>query len=490
MSDPIAGLLALIVLVIPLVDSDELDPIPEVYSPVNPITVNPASYANMAALLSANPAVVAGEAHVLFDDGNYTDWGNISIKDIGGTAEARLVFRHVNANVPPWKRSGQAVFEQDQFLVTGSDVEPIGAHHIIFHGLTFSGDGIQFIERAANNIVWSECLHEAGNKANYLRIRLGAQAIKVQRCMFRNPVPVPRRDQTGVQFRLQHHNNLPSYMHDCRVLDCEFINCGDAIQVTDADEDGGYPEYDVAGLLIDGIEAYITEDYHVELETGIYAAAENAIDLKHGSLDPDKPLTIQNSRFWGYRYTDRDSAGSGSNGAIVTNQRYSKDTVFQDNIADDCVIGWFENSWFGGQGESGSRGTKLRRNIWTNIQRHSDHDDINGGVYASPQMPLDIDGDLMINCWQLSATENAGANGDHSITNCIRDKMPIGALLSEWDAGANSGERIIIRYQRKRLSGPEWRTINLGGSNVAIGSQIKHRSVQARFNTRAGKVSF
>lgn len=429
---------------VPLTDDERLDLIPELSDLSGAISIQDDSYISVAAMLADNP----GEQLFLFDPGNYEDW-DWTIRTVQGTAESRIVFAYVDTETHPLRRQEHAYLPTVLIDYT--------SEYLVFHGFTCRTEVNQQITLGwgANNITWSDCHHTRFGSYG-IRIRIGAHTNKVQRCTFFDPL-LDGGDSIGVQIQTFDWSGDEN-LHDNKILDCEFRNCVDAVQLTDQATD---KTASLDGTVIAGCDVYTTSDYYSTNGDGVRAGTENAFDLKHASLDDENPVIIENNRVWGLRYTDPSLAGSGSNGAVFTNQRYSENVIFRNNIADDCVLGVYEQPWLGGTGMSGTRNTQLSGNIWANIRPRHTNDLIGGGVYLASNMPLQIDGDQIVNCWRIAADANNETNGAHSISNCRREGSALGEMVDEWNANpTNRSGQIRVAYERRRFSGPEWAYIN------------------------------
>lgn len=397
----------LALLVVPLVGSPHLDPVPELSASASPVTVSPSLFSGWSDLFDQYGA----SSEYRFASGNYRPWGKLqTVGSFGGgngTAEQRRVFRHVS-DTPPWKRapSDQAlmpeidIWDESYWLFSGLTLNrPLifrsGSSHNVAHQLLFDG-------------CVSYCVRMHGNNCTaqriYCRDQVGsgdAPAIQIE------PVDA---DSPAV-------NN--------KVLDCEIRNFNDGVQISENEDDAFVP---VDGTVIDGNDVYLTPERWRYENGGEYADAENAFDFKAGTDDADSPILVTNNRCWGFRYTAPSiaSQGKSSSGACVTNHVASRNLLFANNIISDCPIGWIEHKWLAGVGFplDTPRGTILRNNLWANIRRYNAHDDNEGGVMHL-SVPVTIDGDRARNYWRLAKTGDASA---------------VGALPE------------IVHYERKRLS--------------------------------------
>jgi hypothetical protein len=151
-------------------------------------------------------------------------------------------------------------------------------------------------------------------------------------------------------------------IEDTVFVNNEIYNMTDGIQLIASPLND--PRYvhpvDYPGTVIAGNEIYITPEMYTDgaghfTATGLFAAAENGIDLKAGSRDPNRPVIVIGNRMWGFRYTDTLAApSSGSRGVALTGHQQTQNIVIEDNVI-------FDSNW----GISGTHwhNTSVRNNI-------------------------------------------------------------------------------------------------------------------------------
>ncbi len=424
---------------IALTDSAHIDALPEIHNPTNSVTMTPGLYSSWSAMLAANSSV----DDFVLTEGDYRHWGRLNLSGVSGTLERRKVLRYVDATTHPINRVEQAVIE---YIDVGAG-EP--CHNWVFHGLTFAASSLNHhaaIQVESSNIVWSDNLHSSYETYG-LRIRRGAKNCTVQRCVFRHPIRDACHDDVGVQIQLMHHDTIDGNMNGIRILDNEFRNCGDGVQVTD---DAGTPALSAAGLLIEGNDFYVTDAYRIPSDLGEFAVTENGIDLKHGSNDPNDPVRIRGNRFWGYRYTGSPIAGR-SNGACLTIHRFAENLVIEGNVFFDAPICWFVNVRHIDQ-DASSRNILFKGNYVHGIRVHSMRDT---GEIVWGATPETYDSNIFSSSTTLAAHTPAPATklvGNHAIDT------PLGQLATEWATGANSTstQAYGLHVELKRLTGSEW----------------------------------
>ena len=132
-----------------------------------------------------------------------------------------------------------------------------------------------------------------------------------------------------------------------KIINNEFYNCNDSIQLVRRNRlsDGAYQDANYEGTIIDGNIMYIDNkiytDGHGKLNAkGLYALAENALDMKAGSDNPNKPVLVTNNIMWGYRKSDNLSGGKRSDsGAAVVIHLGVKNIKIKSNVIFDSAQG-------------------------------------------------------------------------------------------------------------------------------------------------------
>lgn len=450
-----------LVITVPLVDDPALDPVSELSDPGTEFTVaSPASYATWGAMFTAADSANADTINL--GPGDYeAAWGimptTLSISN--GTAERRRVLRYVSST-PPWKRDSNdvAVIGQLSFFDDS---------HWIVSGLTPKSVAVVWVD--GSHITFHE--NHWSNAGGYCVRMLGSDNT-VQRTFFDtqdsqgDDAPSVHIEPSQVQSATLPSNN--------KILDNEIKDWNDGIGFT-ADKSEGIEANYIDGTIVRGNDIYLTPAKYLYENGGEYADAENAFDFKVGASDPAAPVIVANNRAWGFRFVapSLQAGGKNANGALVTNHVYSQNLLFENNICGDSPIGWIEHQWRGElpynpPGPSGiatPRGTILSGNVWYNIRPFSPSD-ISSGVYRTSTR-IAVDGDRILGARSLSSKQvGLPEFGDNSVDNVTAHGLhSLGEFATYWDDGdANTYDKIILRYQRKRLSGPEWVTIEMGSA--------------------------
>jgi len=98
------------------------------------------------------------------------------------------------------------------------------------------------------------------------------------------------------------------------------------------------------GTIVDNNHMYINNEIYTDCNgnhdiNGECAYAENAIDLKAGSNNPNNPIIISNNKMWGFRKSDRTNSYLGDPGAAIPIHYNVKNVLIRDNLIFDSVLG-------------------------------------------------------------------------------------------------------------------------------------------------------
>ncbi len=197
-------------------------------------------------------------------------------------------------------------------------------------------------------------------------------------------MPLLEDTQTGIDLRDNSSNNIIQFMraqktqwsvdervlydaaavqttHDVDIEDSinnklvhsELMNYVDGFQVV-----RGYGAYtpsaqiNAEGTLIWDNDIYITSMLYtngdgVQDANGNRAFAENAIDLKTGSLNPSNPIVIRHNRLWGYRSADNTYSHLSDTGNAIVAHYDVGYIEFEDNMIFDSEYGMVAGSPLG-----------------------------------------------------------------------------------------------------------------------------------------------
>jgi len=155
-----------------------------------------------------------------------------------------------------------------------------------------------------------------------------SNANTIQQCRFEDMSLQARKHD--VMCILMQHNPSGSprdyvEIKDTKIIENEIVNQNDGLHVArnysqsdpDVKQTGN-----MEGTIIDGNKIWVTPDIYVDTDgtpnpDGVRMYAENALDIKIGSSNPNKPMVISNNVFWGYRPACTTDSYLGSNGIAL-----------------------------------------------------------------------------------------------------------------------------------------------------------------------------
>ncbi len=233
--------------------------------------------------------------------GDYTSVSTVSLT-AAGSPVARRVLR-----LEPLSLQGHPILLPEPAQAWVPRLRLNGATHWLIDGLSFrypTGLQIEIVNGSSDNVI------------NRLNMYGGIDAM-VQYLDFRGECNCHRNTVQnsvfgGVSYTADtvcvtlNGFGVYAQMHDNHIVQNEFINCNDAAQIV---TDAGNPSGNFEGTIIDQNDMYLTPEYYVDCTTGQLdptgwcTCAENAVDLKAGSDNPNNPVVISNNRMYGFRDT-------------------------------------------------------------------------------------------------------------------------------------------------------------------------------------------
>lgn len=230
-------------------------------------------------------------------------------------------------------------------------------------------------------------------------------------------------DNVGIFFNGEANDEDRNYLN-VKLLNNEIYNCNDGIMTFQIVANNNICS--MTNGLIQGNEIWIdtliySDGAGNQDSDGLYAFAENAIDIKFGSTDSTMPLVIKENRVWGFRTSDNGGGAYDSWGeAIVAHfgVRYLNilnNTVYNSNrgIANSGLEGAsfsvdsvlisgniIFNIGFkavGGTEEANYNNTSIRAHFENNIIRALDNTSSKWYVYNNDETNLWVNDNVIIN---------------------------------------------------------------------------------------------
>ncbi len=167
----------------------------------------------------------------------------------------------------------------------------------------------------------------------------------IQNSRFQN-MAHPYRVADGVCISIMQWGADSYETKNIKIINNEIVNQGDGFQSVRGPRysDGLLQDGNCEGLIIDSNDIYIDERIYTDgrghyTPTGKYAYAEDAIDLKVGSENPNNPIIITNNHMWGSRESDRTNSLLSSHGGLIVIHYGVKYLKIKQNLFFDSLAG-------------------------------------------------------------------------------------------------------------------------------------------------------
>ncbi|HFU76334.1 MAG TPA: hypothetical protein ENK66_08830 [Arcobacter sp.] len=234
--------------------------------------------------------------------------------------------------------------------------------HFIVRAVTFRGAKNNIINRAFTKQITTFAIFYDGSDGNV-----------IQNSRFDTMKESARKNDNCSILFFQGSGYKSFSMKNNKILNNEFVNQNDAIQIARQTYDGVLQEANCEGTIID--------NNHISLRPNIYtdgngnytpngerAYAENAMDFKAASENVNNPVIITNNILWGFRRSDKtDSHCDDAGGALATHFN-TPNMVIEDNIIFDSAGGF-------GSGDSRNytlalENTSIKRNLFYRVGQY------------------------------------------------------------------------------------------------------------------------
>ncbi|GIU00463.1 hypothetical protein TSL6_09690 [Sulfurovum sp. TSL6] len=301
------------------------------------------------------PACDANNPEVQFITSN-TDWSTINNSSKRIFCVSPGDYRSLgNINLTA---SGTSEKRRYIILNNGNDLHPgkLLSTQVANYALTFNGANYWIVDRAAaieNNLI-SSFLFNATSSYNILnraftheiitsvQLKRDANNNTIQNCRFQNMTHAGRLlDNPTISFK--DWSSTVFSIKNTKIINNEIVNSNDGIQTVIPMT----PEVtaNVEGTIIDNNHIYIDSSIYTDgngnyTPSGTYAFAENAIDLKIGSLNAQNPIIITNNHMWGYRKSDNSSGSYLSDFGAAVGYHYGiGNIILNNNVIFDSNVG-------------------------------------------------------------------------------------------------------------------------------------------------------
>ncbi len=259
--------------------------------------------------------------------------------------------------------SGTAQDRRTLSLHNGNDIHPAALSddmvaNVLFH---LANASYWTIDRVAilDTILYSEAIALRDNSSHNIFNRIyvdnfnnglyifgSGDANVIQNSRFSN---MGLSAPDGVALGLTWGNNKETLyaIKDTKIINNEFYNCNDSIQLVRRNRlsDNILQDVNYEGTVIDHNIMYIDDKIYTNGSgvldpDGFYALAENALDIKAGSDNANKPVVVTNNKMWGYRMSDNLAGGSRSDhGSAIVVHFGAQNLKIDSNIVFDSAQG-------------------------------------------------------------------------------------------------------------------------------------------------------
>jgi len=267
---------------------------------------------------------------ICIEAGDHTPKGTLTIPSSASDKPGNYkVLRYSRANDTddePWNQSGENQATVKQIVVTGS--------YWIIHRIRIARTDSGSTETYGNNI-WNRMLIE-NSTVRLFRFRGVGDTLQNSVIRKAGDDFTPATDEHCT-------DTSGGDVTNGRLVNNEIYDCtGDAFQNNKGTN--------LSGFVVENNDMYVSKDYLAPAQAG-RACAEQGIDIKTPGATPENPAKIIHNRFWGFKRTDTNCGGTGSNGEgiIVNGEVIPTDFILiQDNIFYDMPAAVGINAGSGG----------------------------------------------------------------------------------------------------------------------------------------------
>ena len=300
------------------------------------------------------------------------------------------------------------------------------------------------IRNSSSNNIINRCYFD--NYYEGIQIVDGCHSNTIQKCRISNMCYEARyNDKAGIIFAPVVFGD-PYEIKDTIITECEILNANDQIQTNRADDSSSI--VNLEGLVIHKNKLYITNDIYYDSvggnldPNGMYAMAEDGLDLKAGSTNFNNPIVITNNYMWGFRRNARDGGMSGC-GGMHKGVGYIK---MEDNYLFDAPRAWNFNVADGGRQYCVNGGT-FKRNVMIDINKSDENPSY--CFYEYSMENLEIEDNIINSTDALSSVFNDqhGSGNTYKRNVCINTSGNEGSsYISDIDGSDNYYYNAINNY--------------------------------------------
>jgi len=290
------------------------------------------------------------------------------------------------------------------------------------------------IKNSDHNIINRYFMHNVGNG---IYIYPGSDNTTIQNCRIERDDISIYHDRAGIGLFNNAQDNIS--IKNTKVVNNEVRNFVDGIQ-TIRQNFNTIANNNFEGTIIDHNHFYIDNTVYTDCNgnhdpNGNCAYAENGMDFKVGSENPDNPMIISNNIMWGFKQSDATNSDlGGSSGGAISIHYNVNHTIMSNNIAFNANIGV---SIAGPTNGYAMRNSKIEHNIFYNITNtpfyiaDSDRIEINHNLYKDTASEA--------NYYWLSCYDNTNMQFSNNLTvNAHNKTVRFRGAIEDYTASNNT----------------------------------------------------
>ena len=304
----------------------------------------------------------AGKKYFFVEPGDYSGAGFVKLTASGTADSKRYIVLHNGNNTHPGKLD-RSELAKVGFIFNNCDYWVIDRmaywdSHAVYNPIQ--------IKNSDNNIINRYYMHDVGNG---IYIYPGSDNNTVQNCRIERDDISIYFDRAAIGLYNNRENNIA--IKNTKILNNEIKNFVDGVQTIRVNE-MNTPNNNYEGTIIDYNQIYIDSTIYTDGKGnhdphGDFAYAENALDLKVGSDNPDNPMVITNNIMWGFRHSDETNSSLGDAGAVMPVHYDANNIIVEDNISFNSTIGF---SIADPKVSYSMANSKIKNNVFYAIRKH------------------------------------------------------------------------------------------------------------------------
>ncbi|MCF6356825.1 MAG: T9SS type A sorting domain-containing protein [Draconibacterium sp.] len=304
----------------------------------------------------------ADKRYFFVEPGDYSGVGFVKLTASGTSDKKRYIVLHNGNNTHPGKLD-RSELAKIGFVFDNADYWVID--RMAYWDEPKAYNPIQ-VKNSNYNIINRYYMHDVGNG---IYIYPGSDNNTVQNCRIERDDISIYHDRAAIGLSNNRKDNIA--IKNTKLLNNEIYNFVDGIQTIRLDEYNAHNN-NYEGTIIDYNHIYIDTTIYTNGKgkhdpDGDYAYAENALDLKVGSDNPDNPIIVTNNIMWGFRESDRTNSDLADGGAIMPVHYDVNNVIIENNISFNSTIGF---SIADAKVSYSMANSKISNNVFYDIKKH------------------------------------------------------------------------------------------------------------------------